>query len=191
MDVAAAQREVRQVFRGGSVGQLVSGLIWLASAIVATYGTPKSAATVLIAGGFFIFPLTVLGLRLLGGPSRLGPDNPLNGLGMQVALVLPLVLPIVIALAVHHVEWFYPAMMVAVGAHYLPFVFLYGMPIYGVLCGLLVLGGVVIAHRPHAAFGTGAWVTAAILLVFSVVAWQRTRGERDTGNANPFLRPER
>lgn len=122
MDVATAQHEVRQVYRGGSVGQLVSGLIWLASAVVATYGTPKRAAIVLIVGGFFIFPLTTLGLRLLGGPGKLSADNPLSALGMQVALVLPLTIPIVIALAVHHVEWFYPAMMVAVGAHYLPFV---------------------------------------------------------------------
>jgi hypothetical protein len=178
MEVATAQREVRQVFRGGSVGQLVSGLVWLASAVVATYGTPKSAATVLIVGGFVIFPLTMLGLRLLGGPAKLGPDNPLNGLGMQVAFVLPLIIPIVIALAVHHVEWFYPAMMVAVGAHYLPFIFLYGMPIYGVLCGVLVAGGVTIAHRPHTEFSTGAWVTAVILFGFSVVAWYLTRDER-------------
>jgi hypothetical protein len=32
MDVADAQRENRQVFRGGFMGRLVSGLIWLASA---------------------------------------------------------------------------------------------------------------------------------------------------------------
>jgi hypothetical protein len=84
----------------------------------------------------------------------------------------------VIALAVHHVEWFYPAMMVAVGAHYLPFIFLYGMPIYGVLSGVLVLAGIALAHRPHAAFSTGAWLTAGILFVFSVVAWRLTHGER-------------
>ena len=178
MDVAAAQREVRHVFRGGSVGQLVSGLIWLGSAVVAGTGTPKSAATVLIVGGFFIFPLTMLGLRLLGGPWKLSAGNPLNALGMQVALVLPLTIPIVIALAVHHVEWFYPAMMVAVGAHYLPFVFLYGMPIYGILCGVLVAGGVAMAHRPHGPFGAGAWVTAGILLVFAIVSALSVRHER-------------
>jgi hypothetical protein len=68
MDVAEAQREVRTVFRGGFMGQLVSGLLWLGSAATATYGSPRAGIGVLVVGGFFMFPATMLGLRLLGGP---------------------------------------------------------------------------------------------------------------------------
>ena len=56
VDIADAQREVRTVFRGGFMGQLVSGLLWLGSAAAGTYGTPKAAIVLLVVGGFFIFP---------------------------------------------------------------------------------------------------------------------------------------
>jgi len=69
MQVSDAQREVRDVFRGGSMGQLVSGLLWLASALVATVAYPEAGMLVLLLGGILIFPLTLLGLRVLGGPS--------------------------------------------------------------------------------------------------------------------------
>jgi hypothetical protein len=41
MDLRAAQKEMRDVFLNGSVGQLVSGVIWLAAAALGTWGTPK------------------------------------------------------------------------------------------------------------------------------------------------------
>ena len=169
MDVADAQREVRQVFRGGFMGQLVSGLVWLASAAAATFSTPHAAILVLVVGGFFIFPLTTLGLRLLGGPWKLSPENPLTGLGMQVAFVLPLSLPVVGAVAVHHLEWFYPAFIVVLGAHYLPFVFLYGMRLFAVLSFGLVALGIALAHRQGGSFATPAWITGVILLSFAAL----------------------
>src|SRR5512134_2485028 len=141
MHVSDAQREVRTVFRGGSVGQLVSGLLWLGSAALATWSTSRNAIGFLVVGGFFIFPLTQLGLKLLGGPASLSRENPLGALGMQVAFTLPLSLPVVGAVAIHHLDWFYPACIVVLGAHYLPFVFLYGMRLFAVLSfGLVSLG---------------------------------------------------
>jgi hypothetical protein len=177
MNVAEAQREVRVVFRGGFMGQLVSGLLWLGSAAAATYSSPRAAILLLVVGGFFIFPVTTLGLRLLGGPWRLSPGNPLSGLGMQVAFVLPLCLPVVAAVAVHHLEWFYPAFMVVLGAHYLPFVFLYGMRMFAVLSVALVGSGVALAHRSAGTFGGPAWITGGILLGFAVLGLLLVRRE--------------
>src|ERR1039458_10622897 len=68
MLVADAQRHVRTVFIGGFWGQLVSSIIWLASAALATWWTPRAAISTLVFGGFFIFPAIVLLLRLTGGP---------------------------------------------------------------------------------------------------------------------------
>lgn len=170
MQVQQAQTEVRTAFAHGFMGQLVSGLLWLASAALATWATPKSAILLLSFGGMFIFPLTQLGLRLIGEEGRLPRDNPLNGLGMQVAFVLPLSLPVVFAATMYKLNWFYPAFMVVVGAHYLPFVFLYGMRMFAVLCGILVAAGVLIGLYLPEPFSAGAWFTGVVLLVFSVLA---------------------
>jgi len=68
VDIEQAQREVRGTFRGGFAGQTVSGLLWLASAGFATWGSARQAIVILVVSGFFIFPLTQLVLRVVGGP---------------------------------------------------------------------------------------------------------------------------
>jgi len=90
MQVAEAQREVRSVYLGGALGQLVSGVLWLASAAAGTWGTPRQAMLVLFLGGMLIFPLTTLGLRLLGRRAALSASNPLGKLAMQVAFTVPI-----------------------------------------------------------------------------------------------------
>jgi len=167
--VAEAQRDMRIGLMGGFMGQLVSGLLWLASAAFATWGSQRSAITVLVVAGFFIFPLTKLGLKLIGHRSQVSPDNPLNGLGMQAAFVLPLSLLVVAAAALYRIEWFYPAFMIVLGAHYLPFVTLYGMRLFYSLAGILVGAGVVLALYVRMPFSAGAWLTATILILFAVL----------------------
>lgn len=172
MQVADAQREVRQGYLGGFVGQLVSGVLWIASAALATWTTPRAAIVLLVAGGFFIFPLTRLGLALLGRRVPVAATNPLNGLAMQVAFTLPLTLPLVGAAALYRTDWFYPAFMIALGAHYLPFVFLYGMKMFAILSALLVSAGVTLALYVQAPFAAGAWITGAALLGFALAGRQ-------------------
>ncbi len=167
MQVADAQREIRQAYIGGFMGQLVSGLLWLAAAAFATWGSPRSAIIVLVLGGCFIFPMTRLGLVLVRRPVVITPGNPLNALGMQVAFTLPLSLPVVGAAALYRLEWFFPAFMIVLGAHYLPFVFLYGMRMFAVLTALLVTAGIVLAMYLPLGFSAGAWLTSAVLLVFA------------------------
>jgi len=130
MTVTDAQREVRSVFLGGSIGQLVSGIIWLFSAAVSTWVGIRQGIIVLVVGGMFIFPLTQLALRVAGRPATLSRENPLRQLAIQVAFIVPLTLPVVAGAALHNVNWFYPACMIIVGAHYMPFIFLYGMREY-------------------------------------------------------------
>jgi len=170
MSVAAAQSEVRAVFMGGSVGQAVSGLIWAASAGAGTWASPRHAIVILVVGGMFIFPLTQLALRLAGGRATLDRANPLNSLAMQVAFIVPLTLPVAGAAALHHLNWFYPAVMILVGAHYLPFMFLYGMRSFGILAAALMAGGIGIGLGAGESFELGGWVTAALFLTFAVWA---------------------
>ena len=169
MTVKEAQLEVRSVFRGGLVGQLVSGALWLLSTAISTWVSPARGIAVLCLGGFLIFPLTLLGLRMLGGPATLRADNPLSYLAMQIAFTVPLSLPLVGAATLHHLNWFYPACMIVVGAHYFPFVFLYGMWQFWILGGLMVAGGVMIGMYASTSFTLGAWVTAVLLMAFAFV----------------------
>ncbi len=164
-----AQQDVRSTFLGGFVGQLVSGGIWLVSAALATWGSPTGGIIALAAGGALIFPLTQLGLRLMGRPASLPAGHPMNALATQVAFVVPLHLPLVAAATLHRQEWFYPAFMVTVGAHYLPFIFLYGMWQFGVLAALLIGGGLVLALYGPPLFSLGGWITAALLVGFAFV----------------------
>lgn len=177
MTVEEAQRDMRVGLLGGFMGQLVSGLLWLASAALATWSTPRTAVAFLVISGFFIFPLTKLGLRLTGHRSHVSPDNPLNGLGMQSAFVLPVSLLPVGAAALYRIEWFYPAFMIVLGAHYLPFVTLYGMRMFYVLAGVLVGAGVVLALYLPLSFSAGAWFTAAVLVLFAFLGRRRVSGE--------------
>lgn len=161
---------------GGFFGQLVSGVLWLISASLATWSKPQSAIAFLVVGGFFIFPATELLVRLLGGNRPLSAQNSLNSLGMQVAFVLPLSMPLLLPVTLHRVDLFFPAMTILLGAHYCPFVFLYGMRAFAVLAGLLVTAGVLIAQAGHNGFSAAAWFTAITLLVFSVIGrWMVVR----------------
>ncbi len=169
MTVEEAQRDMRRGLLGGFMGQLVSGILWLTSAALATWGTPRAAIAFLVITGFFIFPLTKLGLGAMRHRPAVSPDNPLMGLGMQAAFVLPLCLLLVGAASLYRIEWFYPAFMVVLGAHYLPFVTLYGMRMFYALAAVLVGAGVALALYLPLPFGAGAWFTAAVLLVFAFI----------------------
>ena len=188
MQVADAQREVRTTYRGGLAGQLVSGGIWLASAAIATWGSRSLAILVLLVGGFLIFPLTRLALRLAGRPAGTPPGNPLNALAVQVAFTVPLALPIVLALAAHEPRWFYPSLMIVVGAHYLPFAFLYGMRAFLALGGVLVAAGFALGPWGTAPFAAGGWFTGVALVAFALVGWRSVVAEERAGGPAAMVR---
>jgi hypothetical protein len=181
MTISEAQREIRTRFVGGFYGQLVSGILWLLSAGLAVWRGPRASITMLVVGGFFIFPATELLIRAFGERAPVSAANALRSLGMQVAFVLPLSMPLLLPVGLHRLNWFYPAMMILLGAHYLPFVFLYGMPMFAVLAAFLVGGGILIAMYFSASFSIGAWYTGIVLLVFAGIG--RTIVSRERANA--------
>lgn len=89
---------------------------------------------------------------------------------MQVAFVLPLSMPLVAPIAVHHLAWFFPSMMILVGAHYVPFVTLYGIRSYIPLAGILIAGGILVAHLAPGNFSLGGWITGVVLVMFAIIA---------------------
>jgi hypothetical protein len=169
MTIADAQRDVRTTFLGGFAGQLVSGLVWLASAALATWISPRAGILMLVFGGMLIFPLTQLTLRLMGHAASLPKGHPMNALAIEIAFIVPLCLPLVGAAALHHLSWFYPAFMVVVGAHYLPFAFLYGMRQFLALGALLISAGLLTGLYAPSTFSLGAWIAATLLLLFAFI----------------------
>ena len=167
MDFQDAQREVRSVFIGGFWGQLVTSVIWLVSATLGTWVSPKASILSIVIGGFFIFPLTQMLLRFSGRRASLSRGNPFNSLAIQVAFVLPFSMLLLVPVGLYSLNWFFPALMVLVGAHYLPFASLYGMRMFLFLAGILIAMGVVIAHWFSGTFSLGAWIAGVTLFAFA------------------------
>ena|SRR5437660_1087871 len=103
-----------------------------------TWVTPNASILMIVIWGAFIFPLIKMLLRLSGRPASVSKENPFNILGMQVALVAPFSMLLLIPVALYNLKWFFPALMVLIGAHYLPFDTLYGMRMFLFLAGILM-----------------------------------------------------
>jgi uncharacterized membrane protein YeaQ/YmgE (transglycosylase-associated protein family) len=68
VDIQVAQREIRTGTIGGFWGHLLYSVLYLVAAAVGTWGTPKASILTAVIGGFFVFPLMQLVLRLEGRP---------------------------------------------------------------------------------------------------------------------------
>lgn len=168
MTIAEAQRDVRRVYAGGFYGQLVSGVVWLVAAAMATWVSPPVSVATLFLGGVLIFPLTTLALRLAGRTVSLPAGHPMAALAMQVAFTVPIGMVVVVAMLGGRSELFFPASMTIVGAHYLPFVFLYGMRLFAVLSGTMVgIGVLLLLYVLPIPFSAGGWFTGVLLVVFA------------------------
>ncbi len=190
MDIQDAQREMRSVYIGGFWGQLVSSVIWLVSAALGTWVSPKASILTIVIGGFFIFPLTQLLLRLSGRRARVSKENTFHSLGMQVAFVLPFSMLLLVPVGLYNLNWFFPALMVLLGAHYLPFATLYGMRMFLFLAGILIGAGVVIAQYfsgTSPSPGSGAPSRRAKLPCLPSLIRLVARGSRQGGTAHSAL----
>jgi hypothetical protein len=177
MHIQDAQRENRSVYIGGFWGQLVSSLIWFASAAVGTWVTPKASILTAIIGGFFIFPLVQMLLRLSGRPTRVSKENSFHYLGMQIAFVLPISMLLLVPVGLYDLNLFFPALMILLGAHYLPFATLYGTRMFLFLAGILIAAGVLTAHYYSRTFSPGAWIGGLVLFVFAWIGRSIATGE--------------
>lgn len=167
MSVYESQKEMRSAFLGGFAGQLVSGLIWLAASAISVVRSPQHGIIFLFFGCMCIFPLTKLTLRMMGRRAKVSDENGLWALGSQVAFTVPINFLLVGAIILDRDEWFFPAAMIIVGAHYLPFITLYGMKMFGILAGLLIFSGLGIAFYGSSMFSLGGWFTGGVLIIFA------------------------
>ncbi|MGH9575709.1 MAG: DUF7010 family protein [Candidatus Acidiferrales bacterium] len=176
MDIRDAQREIRTGAIGGFWGQLLYSALYFASAAVGTWVTPKASILTAVIGAFFVFPLMQVMLRL-EGRQPMSKKNPFYWLCMQIAFVLPFSMLLLWPVGLYRLNWFFPALMILVGAHYLPFATSYGMRMFLFLAGILIAEGYVIAVYFSASFSLGAWVTGVTLFVFAWIGRSIVTGE--------------
>jgi uncharacterized protein DUF7010 len=91
----------------------------------------------------------------------------LGNLGWQIAFTLPLSMLLLVPVTEFRLNLFYPALMILLGAHYLPFAFSYGMRMFIPSCAILVCSGVAIARYFPESFSLGSWICGLILFVFA------------------------
>ena len=175
MRIDEAQQELRRVYLGGLVGQSVCAVLWLASSAMSVWQSPKAGMLFQVLGGFGIYPATSLILRLLGRPAALSPGNPFRYLAIQIAFAMSLSMWLLVPVVLCRVDWFYPAVMIVVGAHFLPFATLYGMRSFLALAALLVVSGMVVAIRFSSHFSLGGWLGGAIFLAFAGICFAESR----------------
>lgn len=177
-ELARAQADVRRIYSGGWGGPAVSALVWLAAAVVAgSAGVPTGAAVLFIGGALLIFPANLLLNRIFSGQADLPRGHPMRGLAIQTAGTMSVVLLALWMVSASIPGAFFPLAMVAVGAHYFPFVHLYGEPTFAVAgavqcsAGLLLL----VLDTPDP---LGAYVMAVLLTLTSFALLWRHRTRR-------------
>lgn len=132
-----AQTDMCRGYANGSVGIIVSGLVWLTSAIVSSQFSDKKAIWTLLIGGMFIFPLSVVLAKVSGISGNHSKGNPLGNLAMEGTIFMLMCLPLAFGLSSLHVEWFFQAMLMIIGGRYLTFASIYGIKLYWILGALL------------------------------------------------------
>jgi hypothetical protein len=177
MNIIDAQHEMRSAFLGGFAGQLVSGLIWLGASAASLWIAPLYGMAILFFGSILIFPLTQRVVRRMGRTGKTSPSNGLWSLGSQIAFTVPLNFFLVGAATLYRETWFFPAAMIVIGSHYLPFITLYGMRMFGLLAAVLVLAGFVLGVYGPSIFSLGGWLTSVVLIVFAFVGRQTVLNE--------------
>jgi hypothetical protein len=167
MKIRDAQKEVRVVYLGAFSGLIVTSVIWFISAALGTWMSKGLAVWTLVLSGTFIFPLSQVFLKSMGRTATLSKENPFGTLAMLIAFTIPATYPLIAGAFIHNSNWFFPAFLVVIGAHYLPFIFLYGMWQFSILAGLLVALGTVFGMYFPDNFAIGGWVGAVVYLVFA------------------------
>jgi len=135
------------------------------------------------------FPLTQLTLKMMGRSARVSKENGLWALGAQIAFTVPINFILVGAIILYRPEWFFPSAMIIVGSHYLPFITLYGMKMFGILSGILILAGAGLGLYGPQIFSLGGWFTRVMLMIFAFAGrWMVLKEENTSGDVGASIR---
>ena len=135
--ITQAQTDMCKGYANGSLGIIVSGFMWLISAIVSCQYSANKAVWALLIGGMLIHPLSVLLYKINGLSGNHTKGNPLGNLAMEGTFFMIMCLPIAYGLSLQNTQWFFQAMLLIIGGRYLTFSTIYGTKIYWILGAIL------------------------------------------------------
>ncbi|WP_296001603.1 hypothetical protein [Rugamonas sp.] len=155
------QKEMRHAYFDGAPGILVSGLVWIAAALVCHLLGMRLSVWTLLIGGALIYPISVIVTKAIGRPARTGKANALNQLVMASTIWLILGCAMAYGLFLLAPALFFPAMMATIGSRYLIFASAYGRPVFWTMGVSLIAGGscaFFLAFPPAVAAGLGGLI---------------------------------
>ena len=108
------QHEMRHAYYDGAPGILVSGLVWIAAALVCQQLGINKAVWTLLIGGALIHPISLIVTKALGRPAKTNKANALNQLAMASTIWLILCCAMAYGLFLLKPALFFPAMMATI-----------------------------------------------------------------------------
>lgn len=168
LDIAVAQSELRRAYLRGGTGAVVSGVVWLLSAVVATTKSVSIGFSVLFFGGMLIFPVSSLILRTVFRRGTVSANNP-GGLTV-IETVFPMIGGLLAAwlLIPYRPDFVFPVAAIAVGAHYFGFRTAYGDWTNWVLGGALCVVGAAAIFIGWPASNIVPFAIAGIEVIFGI-----------------------
>ncbi|RIV72591.1 DUF7010 family protein [Flagellimonas aequoris] len=175
--IIESQSNMRSGYANGALGALVSGTVWLVSAVIAHQVSSQTAVWTLFFGGMLIHPLSLLVSKPLGIPGKHSKGNPLGNLAMEGTFFMLLCIPLALLLSLQNHAWFFQGMLLIIGGRYLTFSTLYGLKIYWLLGGLLgVAAFALFALKADAALS--ALIGSTIELGFGILLFLKFRSQK-------------
>lgn len=141
MTIKDAQQDLRKSYFGGGPGAFASGIIWLFAGVTALVSTNMNSILVFFFGGMLIHPLGIIFSKLLKRSGKHQAGNPFSILAIETTFLLFIGLFIAFFSFKDHPNWFYAIMLLIIGGRYLLFSTVYGMRIYWLFGGVLILLG--------------------------------------------------
>jgi len=170
-------KELRRTYLGAAPHTLCVGSLWIISGIIANYLTKEFAILFFFFACGVNFPLGELLRKAMKIQNVLSKENNLPKLFMYLSFTIPLSMPIVYMACKYNINWFFPAFAVLVGAHYLPFIWAYKMPTFGLLAALIISVGVLCALKFSNSFPMAAYMTGTAMILFAVIHFILVRKE--------------
>ena len=176
-----AQQDMRAAYLHGYSGVLVSGMVWLMTALVALYVSPDKAVWPLLVGGVLIHPVSMLLNKVLGARGTHAPGNPLGRLAMEGTIFMIMCIPLAYGLSFQKVEWFFQGMLLIIGGRYLVFATVYGLRLYWAL-GIGLGIAAYLLFTLNASSLISIFSCAAIEIAFGLVMLMTARRRTAIGN---------
>ncbi len=168
MDLSMAQAEARYKYLRGGTGAFISGLVWLAAALVASYYDLNKGFVVLFFGGMLIFPLSTLIVKFIFKRPLLANGHPSGQIVIET--IFPMIGMLVIAWLLIPIkpEWVFAIASIGVGTHYFGFRTAYGDFSYWVLGSIVTLVGLISIFFKQPKPELVPYIIAAIEIIFAI-----------------------